>query len=154
MSNKIKYGNISIAPNEIDPDGSQYDLYKKNQSSTDSGGSAEIPTCTVKFVNGGNGQCLGMYSYTKLENGAITPVSINTGEYMDEFEITLEDVICGTVIYFSWSYTGDFGEVYITGGASQLENNMAVNESPLFRAPMTAGEVCTIEIHGRAEFEW
>ena len=148
---------ININPSEIDPDGTTYrGKFKKINDIEGSSqcGSAAIPTCTVKFVNGGNGQCLGIYSYTKLENGAITPVSINTGEYMDEFEITLEDVICGTVIYFSWSYTGDVGEVYITGGASQLENNMAVNESPLFRAPMTAGEVCTIEIHGRAEFEW
>lgn len=146
MGDKIKYGNISIAPNEIDPDGSQYDLYKKNQSSTDSEGSVEIPTCTVRFVPSEGGSHNGFYTYTRYENGVITPVSSNEDEWVNEFDITMENVICGTVILFGWSYDGDAGKITIDGGAECISNGLAVNETSSFRAPMTPGEVCTIEV--------
>ena len=138
-------GVITIPPNKLDPDGSEYMLYKKN---ADISGSSEIPTCTVMFEDKGYAQHDGLCFYTKYENGVIVPVNIEKSSSVSGFEVTLENVVCGSIIYFNWTYTGDYGAANITGGAEQLPNGEQTMESPLFRAPLIPGEVCTIYLDG------
>lgn len=121
------------------------------------GGSAEIPTCTMKFKNGSDVQHNGSYSYTKYENGVMSLVSVETYEYLSEFDITLENVVCDSIVIFGWMYMGDWGNIAVDGNAKLLSDGMgSPNETSIFGSPTAAGEVCTIELQSGSDFgdEW
>ena len=118
------------------------------------GGSAEIPTCTVKFVVGEYGEYYSIHSYTKCVNGVISTENFNDGSYETKgegTEIVLENVVCDSIIYFSWSYNWDAGagDVWIDGNAEVIEmSNIAVNESCLFKAQSEPNSISTITVMG------
>lgn len=121
------------------------------------GGSAEIPTCTMRFKNGSDVQHNGSYSYTKYENGVMSLVSVETYEYLSEFDITLENVVCDSIVIFGWMYMGDWGNIAVDGNARLLTDGMgSPNETSIFGSPTAAGEVCTIELQSGSDFgdEW
>lgn len=153
MSNYKKYGSVTIPPTKIDPDGSAYDLYKKEDVKTDSGSTdaAEIPTCTVKLVVGQNAKYMGSHAYVKYEGDAISTQNEFIGMEMTKYDVTLRNVVCGSFIYFGWNLTSSayYGMAYIEGGAEQLGvGDRDTGESYLFRAPTEAGSVCTIQLVG------
>ena len=122
-----------------------------------SGGSAEIPTCTVRFFSSGvDAGYYGYYSYSKYENGVISVVHVQDEDMVDEFEFTFSNVVCGTLINFAWVYYGDIAKANIDGSAVQIVNgSQAENESYLFKAPTVAGEICTIELTSEVwQEEW
>lgn len=110
------------------------------------GGSAEIPTCTVRFVSSENVYYDYCHAYSKLEDGNIVAVSIDEGDMTDAFDITFENVVCGSIMYFNWGYYEGDAYADVDGTAIQISNGAATNESSLFIAPTVAGEVCTITI--------
>lgn len=113
------------------------------------GGSGEIPTCTVRFIGGENCYYRGIHHYTKCVDGVISLVSNNSTQSNQYFDYTFDNVVCGSIIYFSWSYAdADSGRADIVGNSIQLNDGNTTSESYLFRAPMTSGELCTIELIG------
>ena len=121
---------------------------------------AEIKTCTVRFVNGVEGNWgakayfEGFMSYSKYDGGAITPTSVGSYEDgTDEFDITLENVVCGSLIYFPW-YVDDptgssIGQATIEGSTTVEQMMMVggmVAESALFTAPAEPNAVCVIAL--------
>lgn len=69
-----------------------------------SGGGAEVKTCNVRFVSNSMwspAYTIGYYAYTKYENGKIETVRVDSEE--EGFDITLENVVCGSILYFPWS---------------------------------------------------
>lgn len=148
---------ININPSEIDPDGTTYrGKFKKinDIGGSSQGGSVEIPTCTVKFVSGKNAEYGGFYSYTKCENGVISTIDISGQDTLTEFDIVLENVVCGSLINFSWWWQSTCwtGGANIAGGAKQIGNGLTgETESYLFIAPTVKGEICTIELWGEIE---
>ena len=119
-----------------------------------SGGSAEIPTCTIKFVIGENGQTDGVYAYTKYENGQFSTVEVNSDGTVFESgsEFVLENVVCGSFIDFIWGYdfmSSDDGEILIDGGAKVITNSMnSVNDTTWFKAQTEPNTVSTITVQG------
>ena len=116
-----------------------------------SGGSAEIPTCTVRFVSGENVYYNYNYAYSKLENGKVVALGTDESNQTDVFDITFENVVCGSIMHFNWNYDGDYADVTVDGTAIQISSGYQVNESTLFVAPTVAGEVCTITIDAMAD---
>ena len=153
MSNYEKYGSVTIPPSKIDPDGSVYDLYKKEDAKTDSGSieAAGVPTCTVRVVVGQNAEYQGAHTYIKYEDDVISTQHDFLGMNMTGYDVTLENVVCGSFIYFLWNPTSaaDYGMAYIEGGAEQLSvGDRGSNESYIFRAPSEPGSTCTIQLVG------
>lgn len=116
------------------------------------GGSAEIPTCKVRFVSGENATTYNVWNYTKYENGEFSTVTVREDENITDFDITFENVVCGSTIYFHWTWNGDWVDVLIDGTATQLPfGYYSTDESPIFAAPTVANEVCTITINSPME---
>lgn len=114
------------------------------------GGSAEIPTCTVKFVVGADAAANDLVVYTKHEEGITSVVNIDgTTPYENQSEYILENVVCGSIIYFAWYYNTDEGDIQIDGGADQIINSFnAENEAMLFKAQSEPDTVSTITVDG------
>lgn len=116
------------------------------------GGTTEIPTCTVRFVSGENVTTYNVWNYTKYENGVFSTVTVREDENITDFDITFENVVCGSTIYFHWTWNGDGVNVLIDGTATQLPfGYYSTNESPIFASPTVANEVCTITINSPME---
>lgn len=74
------------------------------------GGGAEVKTCTVRIIGGDlNANFEGYYAYSKHENGATSLVEYEGGGGT-RFNITLENVLCGSMILFWWN--GDNPTIY------------------------------------------
>lgn len=116
------------------------------------GGGAEVKTCTVRFVDGGDADASGYCAYTKYEDGVCSTVEV--GEYYGNaatgFDITIENVVCGSLMLFPWDFDGDYGEINISGSetATSVAAGRAINETPHFAAPLENGAVCTITLSG------
>lgn len=160
MSAYKNYGKITINPTKMDPDGTTYDLYKKTTSTGSSVG--EIPTCTMRFVGEGDAYHDGNYFYTKCVNGVISTEHVVTnGDRMKNFDITLENVVCGSIVEFNWS-TDLWGELVnlssdIDGDAWQyasLGGYGAANESTFFVASTTPGSTSVITLTATEGNSW
>jgi len=129
---------------------------KRGGSGGSGGGSAEIPTCTVKFVVGTNGEYYGNHSYTKCVNGVISTEKVFDWNYEvkgEGTEITLENVVCDSIIYFAWGYNWDAsaGNIWVNGDVELLEMySSSINETCLFKAQSEPNSVSTITVVG----EW
>ena len=86
------------------------------------GSSGEIPTCTVKFVVGENAYRNENYLYTKCVDGII---SAEVENEIESQTVILENVVCGSVIYFPWLFDGDTPETTINGGVIGLDGGNA-----------------------------
>lgn len=115
-----------------------------------SGGGAEIKTCTVRFVDGGDACASGFRAYTKYEDGVCSTVEVgnHNADQVTDFDITLENVVCGSLIYFPWDFDGDLGRIVISGSetATAVAAGRAINETPHFAAPLENGAVCAITL--------
>ena len=135
------------------PEGAEVYMQVTSSGGSDNGsggGSAEIPTCTVRIKSGENVSYGGIHSYTKYENGKIELVTVDpdglSGNVQNEFDFILENVVCGSIVFLRWEYLADLIQISITGDAIQVYDGFLLQESPLFRAPMDAGAECVIEI--------
>ena len=120
-------------------------------------GGGEINTCTMRFVDDGD---IGYthYHYIKCVNGVMSMETINNGDpygdYMSGFDITIENIVCGSLIYFAWSNRGSgFNDPYVTISGSQTSHQVAerdgvVLESCLFVAPEEPDVTCTVTLIG------
>ena len=142
---------ININPSEVDPDGTRYrGKFKKLNSSAGASGSAEIPTCTVKFVFSDNAYSNDYIAYTKHEGGVTSIVSINSDTPEENRgEYTFENVVCDSIIYFNWYYDTECGDILIDGGVEQITNSVnGPGETNLFKAQSEPNTVSTITLEG------
>ena len=109
-------------------------------------GGGSVDTCTVRFVSTSlvrfNGLCL----YTTCVDGNITHQSY-TGDASYTFDITLENVICNSLIIFDWQEGMHMFGITIEGSstASHIDEGEYYNmNSPCFKAPSEANAICTI----------
>lgn len=113
------------------------------------GGSAEIPTCTVKFIVGENGWYQGYLAYTKYEDGAISEVYVNDDWAYKGAEIILENVVCSSIIYITWDSIEVYftPQIYIDGNSSVLHMmNRDENNTYLFTAQPEQNSTSTITL--------
>lgn len=112
-------------------------------------GDEEIPTCTVTFHIGEEVYAYGDYCYTKYEDGIISTESVyhNDGTSFDESSVTLENVVCGSLIYFHWYPDSAEGEIVLDGNVHIIANN-TYNEyvTPLFVAQSEPNTTSTITL--------
>lgn len=107
------------------------------------GGGASMETCSIS-VTEPNG--MGLYiSYTALSDGAITA---HVKEYCAGETITLENVVCGSLISGSYISGGLEGTPEVGGGVV-LNSNRATSATMemLFTAPTTAGATGSIVLY-------
>ena len=119
------------------------------------GGGAEIKTCTVKFepysmsdgwetIEGAH--YYGHHVYTKCVDGVISTVT-EYGNSGTSYDITLENVVCGSLIWFDVNAeTYDPSDL---NGGEWLDNF-----TTLFIAPPEAGVVCTFRMGVPGESDW
>lgn len=115
-----------------------------------SGGTAEIPTCTVKFVVDEYAGSNDYIAYMKHVDGVSSIVNINNDTpEEDRYEYTFENVVCDSIIYFCWWFDTNGGGIQIDGGAEQIVNNYnAEGETMLFKAQSEPNSVSTITLTG------
>ena len=108
-------------------------LERWNQSGG-SGGGVEVKTCNVRFVgNSWAGATFGgVYAYTKLVGGKLEVSHLATYETNSEFDITLEDVVCGTVISFKWLLGGNAPTVYYDDCISLVDPELNFSDAMEF----------------------
>ena len=119
------------------------------------GGGAEIKTCTVKFepysasdgwetIEGAH--YYGQHVYTKCVDGVISTVT-EYGNSGTSYDITLENVVCGSLIWFDVNAeTYDPSDL---NGGEWLDNF-----TTLFIAPPEAGAVCVFRMGVPGESDW
>ena len=116
------------------------------------GGGAEVKTCTVRFVDGGDASSNNYCAYTKFADGVFSAETVGEISSPESgFDITIENVVCGSIIYFPWYYDGDYGEFSVSGSETVTtvpDTQGYSNESGHFVAPSENGAVCTITIRG------
>jgi hypothetical protein len=151
-----------------------YRLGQKRGGGGSSGGGAEIPTCTMRFVDSLKGEeendyythgvWCGGYHYMRYKDGVLSLESHNDIREETDFDITFENVVCGSPVMFVWSDTGDgdWLSIHFEGAGSNMETllndfNRTMNETTLFKAPTEANAVCTVYLCGEKDFwndEW
>lgn len=111
---------------------------------------AEIKTCTVRFVGGDNSMWWGIYAYTECVDGIISTKFTPQDEQLpgQYYDITLNNVVCGSAIYFDVDYQGDSFDVYITGSDTATFIFSLGELCGGFIAPQEANAVCTFNISG------
>lgn len=95
------------------------------------GGGEGVKTCNVQIKTSPwtQGVFLGVLAYTKLVDGEIEPVHIADYEEVDEFDIMLENVVCGTVISIKWgSPMGSMGMEYDEDCITIVEPNGDISD--------------------------
>lgn len=121
-----------------------------------SGGGAEIKTCTVRFIPHSfsdgwesfeNAKSYGIYGYTKCVDGVISTDFVRTNEYTTDFDVTLENVVCGSFMLFS----SNAERVTIEGENCATWDNI---DADYFIAPTEANAVCTIKLSVMGEGGW
>ncbi len=117
-----------------------------------SGGGA-VSTCSMRFVDDG-GASYNFCYYTKCENGVISVVTMGDtfSEGQEGFDITIENVVCGSLVYFRWQPAGwGMPDAYIEGSptADQLADlpGSAIAEGGTFIAPKEPGGSCTVFLY-------
>lgn len=128
-------------------------------SGSGGGGGGEIPTCTVRFVDGG-GSSYTHYHYTKCVDGVISTETVRngSGDFEADFDITIENVVCSSIIYFNWS-PEMFKEILPVFEGSNTARQLLfydgiVLESPIFLAPAEADSVCTVTFNDMGGGGW
>ena len=110
------------------------------------GGGSGVDTCTVRFVSAGRVQFNGLCLYTTCVDGNITHQSYtNNSSYT--FDITLENVVCDSLVIFDWQEGISMFGIAIEGSstASHIEEGYYYNmNSPCFKAPSEPNVICTI----------
>lgn len=125
-------------------------LKKLDEAGGNSGG-AEIATCTVRVMpmeefHADWGTTYpgsideGRYVYTKCENGVISTVVHEDYEIGTDYDLTLENVVCGSVIYLNtWA-----DQNTLSGGITEAFQYTGI--TGLFIAPETPGAVATVTL--------
>lgn len=138
-----------------------------NGGGSGGGGGAEIKTCTVKLESGNDVIYYGYYYYTKCEDGVASLVSVGDSyavEEIDTFDITLENVVCDSIIIFPWACISSFGEpsvefdgdAYSDGisSAIQLPYYDDAITTHIFKAPSEQGVTSTITFTSKSGGGW
>lgn len=111
--------------------------------------SGGVDTCTVRFIPySGTGflgdivpaQYDGIYMYTKCVDGVVShEVYINQDDVTLEYNIILENVVCGSIIYFPTvaNYVNDEN----ANGGFVIDNGIG-EITQIFVAPSNRGETC------------
>lgn len=97
---------------------------------------------------------MGGYHYLQYKDGVLSLVSSEDYGGASDFDITLENVVCGSHVVFGWTfYEGDYGVISFEGAGSDMETllsdpSRATNETTIFKAPSEQNAVCTVKFRG------
>lgn len=98
------------------------------------GSGGNVETCTIKVIDYLNYSRI--VTYTAYSNGVFT--SVSEGNIDINFDGTLENVVCGSAVYFP----GDYIYATCTDGVVDYSNAFGV----FYTAPLTANTVATITL--------
>lgn len=126
---------------------------------TGGGGGAEVKTCNVRFKSfSAEAGEYGIFAiehpyfygdacYSTYENGEIVSKEIEIEHWDDEFDITLENVVCGSLIYFNQ----DGGIIEID---EAYDGKNHTKFETLFIAPTVPNVTAVFKCGLEGEIEW
>lgn len=137
--NMSDYGFVDVYSHAVD----QYVWEKAGGSS---GGS--VPTCTVRFVNGENVRYAGHLCCTRYVDGVFDFYEVNDYEATNTFDITLDNVVCGSLILFEWELIGvTEPDNSYDGGIEPISVMGDIVSTTTFKAPSEQGAIATATIN-------
>lgn len=112
------------------------------------GAGGSVPTCTVRFVNGENVRYAGHLCCTRHVDGVFDFYEVNDYEGTETFDITLDNVVCGSLILFEWELTGiTEPDNSYDGGIEPISVMADVVSTTTFKAPSEQGAIATATIN-------
>lgn len=110
------------------------------------GGGAAVETCSVRVYATDGATCLYQVQYTAFEDGKVVSKRVvNNEDYvLQNFDITYENVCCGTVFYVSG---GAMSGVAWTLSGAEHATEYGGYDSRWFRVNVAAGETATIKMN-------